>query len=189
MLNDEKEENLLLVASALGLKKVGWVCTDLLPQDLSKGTVKYTRGIQSYFLSAQECITAAFFQNLHPNPCRLSPNMGYFGSKFATVIITGNAKTILFKKFLKLITMILIHVLSILNAGDESNQVHMVGYQVSNQCMALVRDGVLVPTNSPEFGYVKESTEKQYVPDVYYKVNYYKINWKTFFFAAILKKV
>lgn len=55
--------------------------------------------------------------------------------------------------------------------GDKTNQVHMEGYQVSNQCMALVRDGCLVPTkDAPELGYVIESSDKQYVPDVYYKV-------------------
>ena len=43
--------------------------------------------------------------------------------------------------------------------------------QVSNQCMALVRDDCLVPTlNAPELGYVRESTSEQYVPDVFYKV-------------------
>lgn len=51
-------------------------------------------------------------------------------------------------------------------------QVHMEGYQVSGQCMALVRDNCLVPTkDAPELGYVRESTDKQYVPDVYYKVS------------------
>lgn len=55
--------------------------------------------------------------------------------------------------------------------GDKSNQVHMEGYQVSNQCMALVRDNCLIPTKDcPELGYVRESSDKQYVPDVYYKV-------------------
>lgn len=48
----------------------------------------------------------------------------------------------------------------------------MEGYQVSNQCMALVRDGCLVPTkDAPELGYVIESTDKQYIPDVFYKVS------------------
>lgn len=56
--------------------------------------------------------------------------------------------------------------------GDDKNQVHMEGYQVSNQCMALVRDGCLIPTKDvPELGYVLESTDKQYVPDVFYKVS------------------
>jgi len=44
--------------------------------------------------------------------------------------------------------------------------------QVSNQCMALVRDDCLVPTlDAPELGYIRESTPEQYVPDVFYKVH------------------
>ena len=36
--------------------------------------------------------------------------------------------------------------------------------------MALVRDDCLVPClDAPELGYIRESTNKQYVPDVYYK--------------------
>lgn len=57
-------------------------------------------------------------------------------------------------------------------AGDSKNQVHMEGYAVSGQCMSLVRDQCLVPTkDSPQLGYVMESSDKQYVPDVYYKVS------------------
>lgn len=48
----------------------------------------------------------------------------------------------------------------------------MEGYAVSGQCMALVRDNCLVPTkDAPELGYVRESSDKQYVPDVFYKVS------------------
>jgi nuclear protein localization family protein 4 len=48
----------------------------------------------------------------------------------------------------------------------------MEGYSVSNQCMALVKDNCLVPTKDvPELGFVRESSDKQYVPDVYYKVS------------------
>lgn len=58
------------------------------------------------------------------------------------------------------------------NTGDASKQVHMEGYAVSGQCMALVRDNCLVPTkDAPELGYIRESGDKQYVPDVYYKVS------------------
>lgn len=43
---------------------------------------------------------------------------------------------------------------------------------MSAQCMALVRDDCLVPTkDAPELGFVRESSEKQYVPDVFYKVS------------------
>lgn len=59
----------------------------------------------------------------------------------------------------------------------------MEGYQVSNQCMALVRDGCLVPTkDAPELGYVIESTDKQYVPDVFYKVS---LNISILFFLQL----
>ena len=55
--------------------------------------------------------------------------------------------------------------------GDKDKQIHFEGYQVSNQCMALVRDECLIPTkDAPELGYVKESSNEQYVPDVFYKV-------------------
>ena len=48
---------------------------------------------------------------------------------------------------------------------------YSVPLQVSNQCMALVRDDCLVPTlDAPELGYIRESTTEQYVPDVFYKV-------------------
>jgi len=51
----------------------------------------------------------------------------------------------------------------------------MEGYAVSAQCMALVRDNCLIPTkDAPELGYVRESTDKQYVPDVFYKVSVLK---------------
>ena len=55
--------------------------------------------------------------------------------------------------------------------GDKDSQIHFEGYQVSNQCMALVKDDCLIPTlDAPELGYVKESSEEQYVPDVFFKV-------------------
>ncbi|XP_035224916.1 nuclear protein localization protein 4 homolog isoform X1 [Stegodyphus dumicola] len=139
---DQKAQIVDKIAEALGLVKVGWIFTDLIAEDLQKGTVKHIRNINSHFLSAQECIMAGYFQNKHPNPCKLSPD-GYFGSKFVTVCFTG----------------------------DANNHAHMEGYQVSNQCMALVRDNCLLPTlDAPELGYVRESSNEQYVPDVFYKV-------------------
>ncbi|XP_051158551.1 nuclear protein localization protein 4 homolog [Leptopilina boulardi] len=141
LLPDGKESLVNELAHSLNLRRVGWIFTDLIADDVKKGTVKHVRNIESHFLSAQECIMAGYFQNQHPNPCRFSAS-GNFGSKFVTVCVTG----------------------------DNKNQVHMEGYQVSNQCMALVRDGCLVPTkDAPELGYVIESSDKQYVPDVYYK--------------------
>lgn len=58
-----------------------------------------------------------------------------------------------------------------ISLGGPDNQVHFEGYQVSNQCMALVGDDCFVPCrDAPELGYVKESSSEQYVPDVFYKV-------------------
>lgn len=67
---------------------MGWIFTDLVADDVQKGTVKHVRNIESHFLSAQECITAGYLQNQQPNPCRFS-STGYFGSKFVTVCVTG----------------------------------------------------------------------------------------------------
>ena len=42
--------------------------------------------------------------------------------------------------------------------------------------MALVQDNILVPTkDEPGLGYVRESSSKQYVPDVFYTVKLYII--------------
>ncbi|XP_035433294.2 nuclear protein localization protein 4 homolog isoform X1 [Spodoptera frugiperda] len=129
------------LAARLGLRPVGWIFTDLLPLDVATGTVKHIRGVDTHFLSAQECIMAGHYQNLHPNACRHASS-GYFGSKFVTVCVTG----------------------------DSNLQVHLEGYQVSGQCQALVRDGILLPTrDAPDLGYIRDSSDKQYVPDVYYK--------------------
>uniref|UniRef100_A0A6I8SED5 Nuclear protein localization protein 4 homolog n=1 Tax=Xenopus tropicalis TaxID=8364 RepID=A0A6I8SED5_XENTR len=141
LLDDPKAKVVDEIAAKLGLRKVGWIFTDLVSEDTRKGTVRYSRNKDTYFLSAEECITSGFFQNKHPNLCRLSPD-GHFGSKFVTVVATGGP----------------------------DNQVHFEGYQVSNQCMALVRDECLLPCrDAPELGYAKESSSEQYVPDVFYK--------------------
>nr|XP_020856501.1 nuclear protein localization protein 4 homolog isoform X3 [Phascolarctos cinereus] len=141
LLEDPKAEVVDEIAAKLGLRKVGWIFTDLVSEDTRKGTVRYSRNKDTYFLSSEECITAGNFQNKHPNICRLSPD-GHFGSKFVTAVATGGP----------------------------DNQVHFEGYQVSNQCMALVRDECLLPCrDAPELGYAKESSSEQYVPDVFYK--------------------
>jgi len=129
------------IAAKLGLTCIGWIFTDLLSENSSKGTVRHFRNANNHFLSAQECIMAGHFQSLHPNPC-LMASTGKFGSKFATICVTGDSK----------------------------NQVHMEGYQVSNQCQALVQDGCLIPTkDAPELAYVRQSSQQTYIPDVYYK--------------------
>lgn len=128
------------------------------------GTVEHYRGtIDSFFLSAQECMLAATFQNAHPNKCRYARD-NFFGSKFVTVVVTGN-KCENRTDIVTIITQLFSQ------KGDADNQIHFEGYQVSNQCMALVKDGCFIPTiDAPELGYVKESSNEQYVPDVFYKL-------------------
>merc|ERR1711997_847878 len=91
-------------------------------------------------MGAQEIITAGHYQNLYPSPCKHTEEGG-FGPKFVTVCITGN----------------------------KDCEVEMVAYQVSNQCMALVNDKIIVPTkDAPELAYIVESSEAQYIPDVFF---------------------
>lgn len=67
---------------------MGWILTDLIPDENTSGQVKYLRHKDSHFMSAQECITAAYHQNKYTNPCKESAN-GKFGSKFVSVIVSG----------------------------------------------------------------------------------------------------
>ncbi|KAL7672555.1 hypothetical protein ACOME3_007440 [Neoechinorhynchus agilis] len=134
------------LASELNMRCIGWIFTDLVISKRkrleSTSGVEHFRGgnIDSHFLTAQECIMAAYFQNQHRNACRRS-STGVFGSRFVTVIVTG----------------------------DESNNIHFEGYQVSNQCAALVRADIIVPTiDVPELAYIKSSTKDKFVPDVFY---------------------
>lgn len=69
-------------------KQVGWIFTDLITDNPAEGTVKQIRGIETHFLTSQECIMAGQLQNQHPNISKYSSN-GTFGSKFVTVCVTG----------------------------------------------------------------------------------------------------
>lgn len=88
LLEDPLDSEVQEMAALLGLRKVGWIFTDLLNHETLAGMVKHLRGIDTFFLTAKECILAGHFQNLHPNPCRYSSN-GFFGSKFVTICVTG----------------------------------------------------------------------------------------------------
>jgi len=129
------------IAKHLGLSCVGWIFTDLQALSVADGTVKHLRNGDTYFLSAQECVHAAHFQNRYPSSSPLSKS-GKFGSKFVTVCVSGNS----------------------------SNTIEMFAYQVSNQCMALERDNILLPAKEhPGLAYVKVSSAEQYVPDVFFR--------------------
>ena len=44
LLEDEREETVKQIATQLGMQCVGWIFTDLVAEDLTKGTVKHFRG-------------------------------------------------------------------------------------------------------------------------------------------------
>lgn len=96
LLEDPNDAEVLEMAEKLGLKKLGWIFTDLV--EISNGKVKQLRGIDTFFLTAKECILAGHFQNLHPSPCSQSSN-NFFGSKFVTICVTGNFSVITFHKY------------------------------------------------------------------------------------------
>lgn len=101
LLVDERADEIDDIATKLGLQKVGWIFTDLIADNAALGTVKHIRGIETHFLTAQECIMAGHLQNQHPNVCKYSSN-GTFGSKFVTVCVTGtfNINSILYYHWL-----------------------------------------------------------------------------------------
>lgn len=139
---DPNQEKIDALCQKLGLKRVGWILTDLMNDETQKGPVKHFRGgVNTYYLTAEECYTAAYLQNMYRNVSKYS-STGVFGSKFVTVVVSG----------------------------DENNQIHFAGFQVSNQCMALVGAECMVPTiDAPELAYIKESSNEQYIPDVYFR--------------------
>ena len=117
-LNDsdpDEEKEFLRISKELGLERVGWIVTDLVPDvdgkvnfnfrlNLTDVQVKETRNAKTHFVTAEEAIMAGRLQASHPNPCRLAPS-GYFGSKFVTVVVTGK----------------------------ENGEIDFRGYQISNQ--------------------------------------------------------
>uniref|UniRef100_A0A7E4V9W4 Nuclear protein localization protein 4 n=1 Tax=Panagrellus redivivus TaxID=6233 RepID=A0A7E4V9W4_PANRE len=137
--DDPNEEVVDELCRSLGMKRVGWIFTDLWSADSSKGTVHCTRHANSYLLSASECITAAHFQLKYKNYTKHSVE-GYFGSKFVTVVASG----------------------------DLSENINFSGYQVSNQCAAMAEADIVVPTDYMELAWAREKPlhEKHYVTDV-----------------------
>uniref|UniRef100_A0A8R1HY26 Nuclear protein localization protein 4 homolog n=1 Tax=Caenorhabditis japonica TaxID=281687 RepID=A0A8R1HY26_CAEJA len=141
-LEDKNEKKVDKLLEMLGLQRVGWIFTDLWTANSSEGTVHCTRHKDSFLLSAEECITAASMQNKYKNVTDYCMDR-YFGSKFVTVVASG----------------------------DESLHVNFHGYQVSNQCAAMVEADILCPTlYTPELAYVRETplAETHYITDVQY---------------------
>eukprot|EP00842_Homolaphlyctis_polyrhiza_P004503 jgi/Hompol1/5053/HPOL_001877-RA len=128
------------VAASLGLVRVGMIYTDLTDDGSGKSTVICKRHADSYFLSSAECIFASFNQAEHPMITKYSESRT-FGSRFVTCVISGNTE----------------------------GGIDIFSYQVSNMCVAMARDGIIEASTDPKLMRVCESTELQYVPEVFYK--------------------
>ncbi|KAJ3634402.1 hypothetical protein Zmor_019121 [Zophobas morio] len=137
LLDDPQETVLHGLLSQLGLAVVGCIFTDL--ENAGGGLVRHKRHKDTFFLSSFECILAAEFQNKYRSPCKLAEE-GYYGSKFVTVVVSGN----------------------------QEGQVGLEAYQISNQGMSLVSAGLLRPTTAFDKGAVQPVDSSQYVPDVLY---------------------
>ena len=128
------------LAHALGLQKVGMIYSDLHDDGSGTGKVICRRKAETFFVSSAEIIFMANAQADHPNPCRFSTS-GKFGSKFITVIVSGDAE----------------------------KNIHLSAYQVSNIGAAMTRDGIIDATVKANVLRVRDSTSTHYVPDVFYK--------------------
>lgn len=69
--------------------QVGWIFIDLEVMDSDSSKYVCSRNKDTYFLRGNEAVLAAHLQNMHPNACRECDD-GEFGSKFVTVVVTGN---------------------------------------------------------------------------------------------------
>eukprot|EP00960_Hanusia_phi_P078029 768772-Hanusia_phi.AAC.3 len=143
MLRDPHSDVIDSTAAMLGLVKVGWIFIDLevMADDHNKCVYVCSRGKDTYFLRSNECIIAARLQNMNPSKCLECDDLE-FGSKFVTVVVTGN----------------------------EKNELDYVAYQISQQGMDLEKaEGILEYTAKPNLCRVAQSTPDRYVPAIFYQ--------------------
>ena len=151
---DEKSVKDLASAARPPLGIVGYIFTDLDPEEEDRTKNVCKRHPDSYFLTSLEAIFAARLQLEHPMPTRSSPT-GYFGSRLVTAVATANV----------------------------DGEIDISAYQVSEQACAMVDADLIEASVDPGIVRVKEEERTndtaRYVPDVFFRYkNEYGIDVK-----------
>lgn len=107
-------------------------------------------------MSSSEILLSAYLQAKHPTKTLYSPT-GDFGSRFVTVVITGNYKILL---------LVDSHFCVV---GNEQGAIDIQSYQVSNSAVSMARDGIIEASVEPSLMRVSSATPVKYVPDVFFK--------------------
>lgn len=134
---DHDIEKVNELARSLGLQQIGFIWTDL-QIDRNGKLVNSRNKFGELPLTSRELFRMAKFQNKHPSPCRQSSS-GYCGSKFISALVTGT----------------------------DDGRVEIQVFQASDQCMALVKDGIITVSDNPQFMRLKR-LRRRYLPDVVY---------------------
>nr|AGE95800.1 protein involved in er translocation [Encephalitozoon cuniculi] len=88
---------------------------------MERGSVTSDKVAKGYFLSSLEIEFIAKMQLMHPHTVRDGGREMEFGSRLATIVVTA----------------------------EKDGSIGLQEYQVSNQCMALVKGGYILPTEDP----------------------------------------
>ncbi|KAL5535116.1 NPL4 [Sanghuangporus sanghuang] len=142
----EEEGAIRALASAANpsLTFVGYIFTDLDPQEDDRTKMVYKRHPYSYYLSSLEVIFAARLQLQNPTASR-SSTAGKFSSRLVTAVATGT----------------------------EEGGIDISAYQISEQACAMVDADMIEASVDPGIVRVKEEDRTagsaRYIPDVFFR--------------------